>query len=83
MTAVAETYTVVCTSWEDMEHLPPDMITAYSVRFGEGFKTREEADAFANRLNNRDGNQEWHHYSLTATEAKSVFAESGTFQLQS
>lgn len=77
--ATAETFSVVCTAWEEMEYLPPDMITVYSVRFGEGFKTREEADAFANRLN--DNQCELCYYSLTAAEAAAVFNECGTFQV--
>lgn len=78
-----EGFTVVCTSWEDMEHLPPDMVTVYSVRFGESFPSREQADGFANRLNDQECGREWCHYSLTASEAKAVLEECGTFQLQS
>jgi hypothetical protein len=79
--ATAETFTVVCTSWEDMEHLPPEMVTVYSVRFGEGFSSREQADELANRLNNQECGREWHHYSLTADEATAVLEECGTFQV--
>ena len=77
----SEGFTVVCTSWEDMEHLPPEMVTVYSVRFGEGFSSREQADELANRLNNQECGREWHHYSLTADEATAVLEECGTFQV--
>lgn len=76
--AAAETYTVVCTSLEEMENLPPEGVMVYSVRFGERFATREQADAFANRLNDQG---DWHHYSLTTAEAQAVLAECGTFAL--
>jgi hypothetical protein len=80
MTAIAETYTVVSANRADMENLPPDRVVVYSTRFGDGFKTRGEADAFADKMNY---DEDWLYYSLTASEAKAVLERCGTFQLQS